>query len=201
MAETADLIRYYCDEMERNNGYMVEMGRDPLVGYSSTNTSVMRPYGTWLVISPFNFPASLTGGPAGAALVAGNTVVMKPASDTPWVVRLIAECLRDAGLPDGAFNYVTGPGQHARAGVDHLCGCGWRHLHRLVRGGDGHLPRFLQLHLHSPHHPGAGRQEPGDRLTACRPGASHDGHPALSLWAAGAEMLGGFTRIRGSPGL
>ncbi len=110
VAETADLIRYYCDEMERNNGYIVEMGRDPLVGYTATNTSVMRPYGTWLVISPFNFPASLTGGPAGAALVAGNTVVMKPATDTPWVVRLLAECLRDAGLPDGAFNFVTGPG-------------------------------------------------------------------------------------------
>ncbi len=110
VAETADLMRYYCDEMERNNGYIVEMGRDPLVGYSSTNISVMRPYGTWLVISPFNFPAALTGGPVGAALVAGNTVVMKPASDTPWVVRLIAECLRDAGLPDGAVNYVTGPG-------------------------------------------------------------------------------------------
>jgi 1-pyrroline-5-carboxylate dehydrogenase len=108
--ETADLISYYCDEMERNNGYIVEMGKDPLVGYTARNISIMRPYGTWLVISPFNFPASLTGGPAGAALVTGNTVVMKPASDAPWVVRLIAECLRDAGLPDGAFNYVTGPG-------------------------------------------------------------------------------------------
>jgi 1-pyrroline-5-carboxylate dehydrogenase len=108
--ETADLISYYCDEMERNNGYIVEMGRDPLVGYSAMNISVMRPYGTWLVISPFNFPASLTGGPAGAAMVTGNTVVMKPATDTPWVVRLLAECLRDAGLPDGVFNYVTGPG-------------------------------------------------------------------------------------------
>jgi 1-pyrroline-5-carboxylate dehydrogenase len=86
------------------------MGKDPLVGYAARNISIMRPYGIWLVISPFNFPASLTGGPVGAALVAGNTVVMKPASDTPWVVRLIAECLRDAGLPDGTFNYVTGPG-------------------------------------------------------------------------------------------
>lgn len=110
VAETADLIRYYCSEMERNNGYIVEMGRDPLVGYTAINYSVMRPYGTWLVISPFNFPASLTGGPAGAALVAGNTVVMKPATDTPWVVRLLAESFRDAGLPDGVFNFVTGPG-------------------------------------------------------------------------------------------
>ncbi len=110
VAETADLIRYYCDEMERNHGYIVEMGHDPLIGYRATNISTMRPYGVWLVISPFNFPASLTGGPVGAALVTGNTVVMKPATDTPWVVRLIAECLRDAGLPEGSFNYVTGPG-------------------------------------------------------------------------------------------
>src|SRR5512139_237820 len=61
VAETADLIRYYCSEMERNDGYVVEMEHDPLVGYQATNYSIMRPYGTWLVISPFNFPASLTG--------------------------------------------------------------------------------------------------------------------------------------------
>jgi 1-pyrroline-5-carboxylate dehydrogenase len=110
VAETADLIRYSCEQMEKNDGYIVEMGRDPLVGYTARNMSVLRPYGVWLVISPFNFPAALTGGPAGAALVTGNTIVMKPATDTPWVVRLLAECFRDAGLPEGAFNYVTGPG-------------------------------------------------------------------------------------------
>ena len=111
VAETADLIRYACYQMEKNDGYLVEMGRDPLVGYTATNHSILRPYGVWLVISPFNFPAALTGGPAGAALVTGNTVVMKPATDTPWVVRLLAECFRDAGIPDGVVNYVTGPGR------------------------------------------------------------------------------------------
>jgi 1-pyrroline-5-carboxylate dehydrogenase len=109
-AETADLIRYSCEQMLANKGYVRPMGKDPLKGYSSSNTSVLRPYGVWLVISPFNFPCALTGGPVGAALVTGNTVVIKPATDTPWTVRLIAECLRDAGLPDGVFNYVTGPG-------------------------------------------------------------------------------------------
>ncbi|MCJ7796331.1 MAG: aldehyde dehydrogenase family protein [Thermoleophilia bacterium] len=109
-AETADLIRYSCDQLLANKGYVRAMGKDPLKGYRATNESVLRPYGVWLVISPFNFPCALTGGPLGAALAAGNTVVMKPATDTPWTVRLIAECLRDAGLPDGVFNYVTGPG-------------------------------------------------------------------------------------------
>jgi 1-pyrroline-5-carboxylate dehydrogenase len=111
VAETADLVRYACQQMEKNEGYAVEMGRDPLVGYTSTNRSVLRPYGVWLVISPFNFPFALTGGPAGAALVTGNTLVIKPATDTPWVVRLFAECLRDAGLPDGVVNFVSGPGR------------------------------------------------------------------------------------------
>lgn len=111
IAETADLIRYACDEMEANHGFIVEMQKDPLVGYSSTNRSVLKPYGVWLVISPFNFPGALTGGPSGAALVAGNTIVMKPATDTPWTVRLLAECFRDAGLPNGVMNYVTGPGR------------------------------------------------------------------------------------------
>jgi len=111
VAETADLIRYACDQMEANDGYIKEMGKDPLVGYEATNISYLRPYGVWLVISPFNFPGSLTGGPAGAALITGNTLVIKPASDTPWLVRLLAECFRDAGLPEGVCNFVTGPGR------------------------------------------------------------------------------------------
>ena len=108
--ETADLISYYCDQVEINNGYIKPMGVDPLKGYTSRNVSVLKPYGVWVVISPFNFPLALAGGPSGAALVAGNTVVFKPASDTPYTGRLLAECYRDAGLPDGVFNYVTGGG-------------------------------------------------------------------------------------------
>jgi len=109
-AEAADLIRYACDQIEANDGFIKKMGEDPLEGFKAINYSVLRPYGVWLIISPFNFPAALTGGPAGAAMAAGNTVVIKPASDTPWTSRLLAECFRDAGLPAGVFNYVTGPG-------------------------------------------------------------------------------------------
>ena len=108
--ETADLMYFSASMMEQNNGFIKPMGKDPLVGYDATNVSVLRPYGVWLVVSPFNFPFALTGGPTGAALVAGNTVVIKPATDTAWIVRLYAECFRDAGFPDGVVNFVSGPG-------------------------------------------------------------------------------------------
>jgi 1-pyrroline-5-carboxylate dehydrogenase len=108
--ETEDLISYYCNQMEANGGYVKAMGVDPLKGYRSRNLSVLKPHGVWAVISPFNFPFALSGGPSGAALVAGNTVVCKPSSETPYSVRLLAEIFRDAGLPDGVFNYVTGGG-------------------------------------------------------------------------------------------
>jgi 1-pyrroline-5-carboxylate dehydrogenase len=122
--ETADLILYACRMMEENEGFTRAMGSDPLSGFTATNTSVLRPYGVWLVISPFNFPAALTGGPMGAALAAGNTVVAKPATDTAWTVRLLIDCFRDAGLPDGVVNFLTGPGDTlgralvGNAGVD-----------------------------------------------------------------------------------
>jgi len=107
--ETADLIRYYCDRMEEHDGFDVPMGN---LGDPSVHTrSVLKPHGVFAVISPFNFPFALCGGPAGAALVAGNTVVFKPSSDAPLLGLKLYEVLRDAGLPEGAFNYVAGPGE------------------------------------------------------------------------------------------
>lgn len=105
--EAADLINYYCDQMELHDGFV-----KPLLpeGSRGTSRSVLKPYGVWVVVSPFNFPMALTSGPAGAALIAGNTVVVKPASDTPMASWKLTECMRDAGLPPGVFNYLTGPG-------------------------------------------------------------------------------------------
>jgi 1-pyrroline-5-carboxylate dehydrogenase len=111
--ETADLIAWYCAQMEANQGYDRILPQDPLSAYVSRNRSVLKPYGVWAVIAPFNFPFALAGGPIGAALVAGNSVVFKVASDTAWSGRLLAEVFRDAGLPDGVCNYVTGGGATA----------------------------------------------------------------------------------------
>jgi len=108
--ETVDFFRCYADDFESHNGYDRILPDDPLDGVASHNRSVMRPYGVWAVIAPFNFPLALAGGPAAAALVTGNTVVIKGASDTPWAGRLLADCIRDAGLPPGVFNYLSGSG-------------------------------------------------------------------------------------------
>lgn len=108
--ETVDFFRLYADDFEHNDGYDHPLPDDPLEGMVSRNRSTMRPYGAWAVIAPFNFPLALAGGPVAAALVTGNTVVAKAASDTPWSGRLLADCIRDAGLPAGVFNYIAGPG-------------------------------------------------------------------------------------------
>jgi 1-pyrroline-5-carboxylate dehydrogenase len=79
---------------------------DPTVHTSS----VLRPFGVFAVISPFNFPMALAAGPSSGALMAGNTVVFKPATASAMSGVLLAEAYRDAGLPDGVFNLVMGPG-------------------------------------------------------------------------------------------
>lgn len=118
--ETADFFRHYAEDFERQQGFDRPLPDDPLPDFRSHNRSVMRPHGAWVVIAPFNFPFALAGGPVAAALVTGNTVVFKSASDTPWSGRLLADCLRDAGFPAGVFNYLNGDGSDVgQALIDH----------------------------------------------------------------------------------
>jgi len=108
--ETADFFDLYAEDFEKHNGFLNPLPDDPLPDYRSRNKSVMKPHGVWVVIAPYNFPFALAGGPVAAALVTGNTVVFKSATDTPWSGRLLADCLRDAGFPPGVFNYLNGSG-------------------------------------------------------------------------------------------
>ena len=110
--ETADFFELYCDDYARQ-GFDHVLPDDPVKGFRSHNRSVMKPYGPWAVIAPFNFPFALAGGPIAAALVTGNTVVLKGATDTPWSGRLLADCLHEAAIPAGVFNYVNGSGGEA----------------------------------------------------------------------------------------
>jgi 1-pyrroline-5-carboxylate dehydrogenase len=105
--EAIDFIRYYSADIVSNKGYVTDRKS---VRPSERTKSVMKPYGVWGVISPFNFPAALTIGMCTGALVTGNTVVLKPSSDTPIVAYLFCEIMMKAGLPTGALNLITGSG-------------------------------------------------------------------------------------------
>ncbi|PZR62956.1 MAG: hypothetical protein DLM71_05955 [Chloroflexi bacterium] len=113
--ETADLIRYYGSEMERNDGFVRPMGS---LSPDEHTRSVLKPHGVWAVISPFNFPMALSGGPAAGALIAGNTVIMKPSSDAPLLAYEFVRVLREVGVPAGVVNLVTGPGESVGAELE-----------------------------------------------------------------------------------
>jgi 1-pyrroline-5-carboxylate dehydrogenase len=106
--ESADLIRYYAQTMEDNGGYDHPMGN---LGDETVHTrSILRPHGVVAVVSPFNFPMALCTGPSAAAMMAGNTVVVKPASASPISAQKMLEAYIDAGVPAGVVNLVMGPG-------------------------------------------------------------------------------------------
>ena len=107
--ESADLLRYYSQTMEDNEGY--DHAMDNLGDASVHTRSILRPHGVFAVISPFNFPMALAAGPTSAAMIAGNTVVFKPSSAAPMSGVKLVEAYRDAGLPDGVINLVMGPGE------------------------------------------------------------------------------------------
>jgi 1-pyrroline-5-carboxylate dehydrogenase len=95
--EAADLIRYYCGTFEEAGGYDRPMGQ---LSPTERTRSILKPWGVWAVISPFNFPLALAAGLIAGALVAGNTVVLKPATDTPASGSCSARsCSRPASPP------------------------------------------------------------------------------------------------------
>ena len=113
--EAIDLIEAYAGHMKENEGYT-----RPLNSFveGERNVDVLRPYGVFGVIAPFNFPVALSVGMFGSALIAGNTVVFKPSEESPATGAALAEIVQDAGLPAGAFNLVHGGPDTGRALVD-----------------------------------------------------------------------------------
>jgi len=105
--EGIDMLRYYAKVYRDAEGFEQEMGR---YTPDERTKSVLRPYGVWAVVAPFNFPWAIAVGMASGALVTGNTVVLKPASDTPLMAMEFARILIQAGLPSGVLSVITGPG-------------------------------------------------------------------------------------------
>ncbi len=103
--ECVVLIDYYCEQMTAHEGFVVEMGPPG----AERSWSILRPYGVWAVIGPFNFPMALLLGPVAAALIAGNTVVAKPSPYGYLSGLAVYELFRQAGLPAGALQLLTIP--------------------------------------------------------------------------------------------
>ncbi len=104
-AEAIDFLEYYGREM-------VRLAEPPTLAVvpGEENEQVYEPLGAGLIIPPWNFPLAILAGMTAAAIVAGNTVVLKPASLAPVVAARFVELLREAGLPPGVVNFLPGPG-------------------------------------------------------------------------------------------
>jgi 1-pyrroline-5-carboxylate dehydrogenase len=106
IAELIDFLEYYAREALRLAGPQRVV---PLEG--EENRLVYIPLGVGIVIPPWNFPSAIMGGMAGAAVVAGNTVVIKPASTSPTISAWFVDTLiAEGGLPPGVVNFLPGPG-------------------------------------------------------------------------------------------
>ncbi|KAA9132130.1 aldehyde dehydrogenase family protein [Microbacterium caowuchunii] len=100
----AELFEYYASLGHHLDGTVRETS-GPTHAYVKKE-----PLGVVAAITPFNFPLILSASKLAPALIAGNTVVHKPASDTPLSALIMADILQQAGVPDGVVNVVTGPG-------------------------------------------------------------------------------------------
>jgi len=104
-AETIDFLEYYARQMLRL------AGPQDLVRIDGEDNSLEYvPLGVGVVIPPWNFPGAIMAGMSAAAIVSGNTVVLKPASTSPVIAAQFHRIMTEAGLPPGVFNFLVGPG-------------------------------------------------------------------------------------------
>lgn len=112
VAETSEFFRYYANQMESHDGFVTPLNA---LAPNERNVSVLRPYGVWAVISPFNFPLALAAGGSIGAMLTGNTVVLKPSNRGALAALEFYELMADAGLPKGVLNVVTGGDETGRS--------------------------------------------------------------------------------------
>jgi RHH-type proline utilization regulon transcriptional repressor/proline dehydrogenase/delta 1-pyrroline-5-carboxylate dehydrogenase len=104
VTETIDYLEYYAREAIR----LGEPRRKDVPG--ETNASLYRPRGVGLIVPPWNFPLAILTGMLSAAIVAGNTVILKPSSQTPVIAARFVALLQEAGLPPGVVQFLPGEG-------------------------------------------------------------------------------------------
>ncbi|WP_282942025.1 L-glutamate gamma-semialdehyde dehydrogenase [Paenibacillus sp. RC67] len=113
-AEAIDFMEYYARQMIE----LTTRGRKELVSIvQERNELSYIPLGVGVIIPPWNFPLAIMAGMTTAAIVCGNTVVLKPSSQTPVIAAKFVELLLDCGLPSGVVNFVPGSGSEIGDGL------------------------------------------------------------------------------------
>jgi len=110
VARTIQTYKIAAEEAKRIHGETIPLDAAP-GGEGRVGYTVREPLGVIGAITPFNFPMNLVAHKVGPAIASGNTIVLKPASQTPMSSLFLAELLQEAGLPAGALNVVTGGGR------------------------------------------------------------------------------------------
>ncbi len=105
VGETIDFLEFYAREALR-----LAAATPPIQYPGEKNELLYIPLGVGAVISPWNFPFAIMAGMTSAAIVSGNTVVLKPSSDSPTIAARVMEVLEEAGLPPGVVNFCPGSG-------------------------------------------------------------------------------------------
>jgi acyl-CoA reductase-like NAD-dependent aldehyde dehydrogenase len=105
VAETAENFRIAAEDVKRLETPIIP-ARDPNKRLFTFKVAI----GTWGIITPWNFPTVIPSEYFGPGLAAGNTIVFKPAEQTPLAAFLMTQCIEEAGLPPGVFNLITGDG-------------------------------------------------------------------------------------------
>ncbi|HEY1806108.1 MAG TPA: L-glutamate gamma-semialdehyde dehydrogenase [Terracidiphilus sp.] len=105
VGEAIDFLEFYAREALR-----LAAATTPIQYPGERNELLYIPLGVGAVISPWNFPFAIMAGMTAAAIVAGNTVILKPSSDSPTIAARFVEVLQQAGLPDGVVNFCPGSG-------------------------------------------------------------------------------------------
>lgn len=109
VARTIMTYKFAAEEARRIHGETLPLDAAP-GGEDRISFTIRQPIGVIGAITPFNFPMNLVAHKVGPAIASGNTIILKPASQTPLTSLFLAELLQKAGLPDGALNVVTGSG-------------------------------------------------------------------------------------------
>jgi RHH-type proline utilization regulon transcriptional repressor/proline dehydrogenase/delta 1-pyrroline-5-carboxylate dehydrogenase len=121
--EAVDFLRYYADEAERiMQPISCPTVHGGQVGFTygvtgETNTLRLTARGVWVCISPWNFPLAIFAGQVAAALATGNTVLAKPAEQTPGIAKVAVDILHAAGVPADALQLLHGAGETVGAGL------------------------------------------------------------------------------------